>query len=309
MRDIIIDAMNKLKNYVVGYEDLIKLLFIAGLTRGHILIEGPTGTGKTTIAKLFAVSLGGSFKRVQMTPDLLPSDIIGSYYFDIQKREWVLRKGPIFTNVLFVDELNRAPPRTQSALIEAMQERQVTIEGNTFPLPNVFIVLASQMPVGTEGTYNLTPVLIDRFAYSYTTKLPEDEDQEIEIVLKSEVIEGLGNFKIINDINILEKAYEEISKIYVSDKILRYIARIVKFIRDREEAILSPSPRASIWMYRASKALAYLDNMDYVIPDHVKQVARYVLLHRIFLRPEYQMRGVRQIDLVELALRNVEVPK
>ncbi|MGC9149464.1 MAG: AAA family ATPase, partial [Sulfolobales archaeon] len=228
---------------LIEREKEISLIIASLLSMGHVLMEGVPGIAKTLTAKTIASLFDLEFRRIQMTPDLLPSDILGAYVYDQRTGEFKLRKGPIFTNILLADEINRASPRTQSALLEAMQERQVTIEGNTFPLPNVFIVLASQMPVGTEGTYNLTPVLIDRFAYSYTTKLPDSEDQEIEIVLKSEVIEGLGNFKIINDINILEKAYEEISKIYVSDKILRYIARIVKFIRDREEAILSPSPR------------------------------------------------------------------
>jgi MoxR-like ATPase len=308
VRENVIEAMRSLKDLIVGYDDLVRLLFVAALTRGNILIEGPPGTGKTTAAKLFAEMFGGTFKRVQMTPDLLPSDIIGSYYFDLRKGEWVLRKGPLFANVVLVDELNRAPPRTQSALLEAMQERQVSIDGVVHHLPEVFVVVATQMPTGAEGTYPLTPVLVDRFSYYYVTRYFNDEEVESAIVLKAEEIEGSSGRNSFS-LELLEEASKEVSKVYVSDKVLRYIVRLVTFIRGREEVLIPPSPRASIWLYRGSKAMAYLDGSDYVVPDHVKWLARYVLTHRIHLKPEYQAEGVKPADLVEQAIRSVEVPK
>lgn len=308
VRENVIETMRSLKDLIVGYDDLVRLLFVAALTRGNILIEGPPGTGKTTAAKLFAEMFGGTFKRVQMTPDLLPSDIIGSYYFDLRKGEWVLRKGPLFANVVLVDELNRAPPRTQSALLEAMQERQVSIDGVVHHLPEVFMVVATQMPTGAEGTYPLTPVLVDRFSYYYVTRYFNDEEVESAIVLKAEEIEGSSGRNSFS-LELLEEASKEVSKVYVSDKVLRYIVRLVTFIRGREEVLIPPSPRASIWLYRGSKAMAYLDGSDYVVPDHVKWLARYVLTHRIHLKPEYQAEGVKPADLVEQAIRSVEVPK
>jgi MoxR-like ATPase len=309
-REAVLKALDYLRELIVGYEDLVKLLFVAALTRGSILVEGPPGTGKTTAAKLFAELFGGTFKRIQMTPDLLPSDIVGSYYFDVKRGEWVLRKGPIFANVVLVDELNRASPRTQSALLEAMQERQVTIDGTTHQLPSVFLVVATQMPTGTEGTYPLTPTLLDRFSYYYVTRYFNDEEAERAVVLKAEEIEGgdlreRGTFSL----ELLEEASREVSRVYVSDRVLRYIARLVLFLRNREEVLVPPSPRASIWLYRGSRALAYLEGLDYVVPDHVKWLARYVLTHRVHVKPEYQVGGVRPIDLVELAIRSVEVPK
>jgi len=309
-RDAVLKALDHLKGLIVGYEDLVKLLFVAALTKGSILIEGPPGTGKTTSAKLFAELFGGTFKRVQMTPDLLPSDIIGSYYFDVKRGEWVLRKGPIFANVVLVDELNRAPPRTQSALLEAMQERRVTIDGVTHQLPEVFLVIATQMPTGTEGTYPLTPVLLDRFSYYYVTRYFNDEKVEEDIVLKAEEIESfeLGERNTLS-LELLEEASKEVSKVYLSGKVLKYIVRLVLFLRNREEVLVPPSPRASIWLYKGSRAVAYLEGLDYVVPDHVKWLARYVLPHRVHLKPEYQAEGVKPLDLVELAIRSVEVPK
>ena len=309
-RDAVLKALDYLKGLIVGYEDLVKLLFVAALTKGSILIEGPPGTGKTTAAKLFAELFGGTFKRVQMTPDLLPSDIVGSYYFDVKRGEWVLRRGPIFANVVLVDELNRAPPRTQSALLEAMQERRVTIDGATHQLPEVFLVIATQMPTGTEGTYPLTPVLLDRFSYYYVTRYFNDEKVEEAIVLKAEEIESFElRERNTLSLELLEEASKEVSKVYLSDKVLKYIVRLVLFLRNREEVLASPSPRASIWLYKGSRALAYLEGLDYVVPDHVKWLARYVLPHRVHLKPEYQAEGVKPLDLVELAIRSVEVLK
>jgi len=311
------EILSKLGSYIVGYDDLKRLLLVATLTGGHILVEGPPGTGKTSIARVFASLIGGSFKRVQMTPDLLPSDIIGTYYFDLRRGEWVLRRGPIFTNVLLVDEMNRAPPKTQSALIEAMQEGEATIDGVRHVLPRPFLVLATQMPVGAEGTYPLTPVLVDRFAYGYQTSYP-DEEVEAKVVEISDAVESIleeppgespSKLEPVIGREDLLRASGLVKRVYVSRKVISYIVSLVGFVRRSREVLVGPSPRASIWLYRGARALAFLEGRGYVIPDDVKSIARYVLAHRVALKPEFQSEGVSPLDVVERALKSVEVPK
>ena len=292
--------------YIVGLKDLLKLLNIALLTRGHILIEGPPGVGKTMTAKFFAQSIGGTFRRIQMVPDILPSDIIGTYYFDIERGEWKLRKGPIFSNVVLVDELNRAPPRTQAAFIEAMQERTVTIEGNTMDLPEPFIVLATQVP-GGEGTFPLTPIQIDRFAYYYSVSYPNPED-EAEIISRIDLIEA-ADLKPAVSADEIVKIQDEVTSVFVSERVKKYIIDLVNFIRSQDEVQLGPSPRASIWLYKGSRALAYMEGKDFVLPDHVKAISKYVLSKRIVLKPEYEVEGLTPKQIVDRALESVEVPK
>jgi len=296
-----------LSRYIVGLKDLLKLLNVSLLSRGHILLEGPPGVGKTVTAKLFAQSIGGTFKRVQMVPDLLPSDIIGTYYFDMENGVWALRKGPIFSNILLVDELNRAPPRTQAAFLEAMQERSVTIEGNTLTLPEPFIVLATQMPYGGEGTFPLTPVQVDRFAYYYPLGYPSVEE-EVEIVSRVDAIEA-AEVKPVVSAQEVARVQEEMLKVYVSEKVKGYIVSLVNFIRGQREVLQGPSPRASIWLYKGSRALAYIEGRDFVLPDHVKEISKYVLLKRFTLKPEYEAEGLSTMDLIGRALESVEVPK
>lgn len=300
-------VMESVKKYVVGLDDLLKLLAVALLTEGHILVEGPSGSGKTTALKLFSSFIGGKFSRVQMTPDLLPSDLIGSYYFDLKRGEWVLREGPVFADLLLVDELNRAPPRTQAALLESMQERQVSIEGRTFRLSPLFLVLASQMNGAAEGTYPLTPPLRDRFAYSINLGLPS-RSAEIEILRKVDEIDDVVSTPVARVDEVLEEK-KRVRKVYTSDRILEYIVDLVNFVRSSEEVLVPPSPRASIWLFRGARALAYLDGMDYVLPDHVKYISRYALRHRIILKPQYEAEGVRPEDIVDKTLRSVEVPR
>mgnify|MGYP000204874993 CR=1 FL=1 len=305
------DLMNKMigriSEFIVGHEELLKLMYIALITDGHIMLEGPTGVGKTYTAKLFAQSIGGKFKRIQIVPDMLPSDILGSYYYDISRGEWVFREGPIFANVILVDELNRAPPRTQAAFIEAMQERQVTIEGNTFQLPQPFMVLATQMPIGSEGTYPLTPVHIDRFSYYYPLDYP-NFDEEVEIISRIDRIENV-NIEPVASLEEINMVKNEVLKVHVSRKVKEYIVNIVNFIRKQNEVLIGPSPRASIWLLKASRALAYMNAEEYVVPDHVKQLAKYVLLHRVKIKSEYEVDGVKPIDIIDRALNSVEVPK
>ena len=303
---IIKRIVSEVSKYIVGMKDVIELMLIAMLTEGHILLEGPPGTGKTLLAKTFAGAIGGTFKRIQMTPDLLPADILGTVYYDMATGSWKLRKGPIFANVVLVDELNRATPKAQSALLEAMQEMQVSIEGSTIKLPRPFLVIATQIPYGGEGTYPLTDVQIDRFAYSINLTYPA-RDEELEIIARIDELEH-PNVRPVASPSDLEVLIEQVKAVKVSDPVKKYILDIVGKLRGAEEVSAGPGPRASIWLYKGSRAAAFLEGRSYVIPDDVKRMAAPVLSHRLKLKPEYLADNVTPINVVLRILEEVEVP-
>lgn len=292
---------------IVGKKQAIEMLLTALLCEGHVLLEGPPGIAKTLLAKTFASALGGSFVRIQMTPDLLPSDIIGVNVYNPRKGDFALRKGPIFANIVMADELNRASPKAQAALLEAMQERQVTIEGVTLPLERPFMVLATQLPYGTAGTYPLTEVQMDRFAFRLDVDYPSAEE-EIEIISRIDEIEEAKVKKVLS----VEKAVALINlakEIHVSSKVKAYITDLIHRLRGREGVKLGPSPRGSIWIFKAARVKAMLEGRDYVIPDDVKAVAPYALSHRLVLEPEVEAEGVTAKELIEEALSKTPVPK
>jgi MoxR-like ATPase len=299
--------IDEVSRYVVGMEDVIALMLIAMLTEGHILIEGPAGTGKTHLAKVFASTIGGSFSRIQMTPDLLPADIIGTVYYDIASRTWQLKRGPIFANVILADELNRATPKAQAALLEAMQEMQVSIEGKTYELPRPFLLIATQLPYGGEGTYPLTDVQRDRFAYSVEVSYPSRE-QELAIISSIDFIEKPRVSQVVSASELV-KLIESVVRVKVSERVKNYILDIVARVRGFDEVSSGPGPRASIWLLKGSRALAFLEGRDYVIPDDVKKLAYHVLPHRIKVKLEYQADNISPLSIVEKALKEVEVPK
>jgi MoxR-like ATPase len=299
--------IEEISRYVIGMEDVITLMLIAMLTEGHILIEGPPGTGKTHLAKVFASTIGGSFSRIQMTPDLLPADIIGTIYYDIASRTWQLKRGPIFANVILADELNRATPKAQAALLEAMQEMQVSIEGKTYELPRPFLLIATQLPYGGEGTYPLTDVQRDRFAYSVEVSYPSRE-QELAIISSIDFIEKPRVSQVVSASEVV-KLIESVVRVKVSERVKNYILDIVACVRGFDEVSSGPGPRASIWLLKGSRALAFLEGRDYVIPDDVKKLAYYVLPHRIKIKLEYQADNISPLSIVEKALKEVEVPK
>jgi len=303
---IIKRIVSEVSKYIVGMKDVIELMLIAMLTEGHILLEGPPGTGKTLLAKTFAGAIGGTFKRIQMTPDLLPADILGTVYYDMATGSWKLKKGPIFANVVLVDELNRATPKAQSALLEAMQEMQVSIEGSTIKLPRPFLVIATQVPYGGEGTYPLTDVQIDRFAYSINLTYPT-RDEELEIIARIDELEH-PNVRPVASPTDLEVLIEQVKAVKVSDPVKKYILDIVGKRRGAEEVLAGPGPRASIWLYKGSRAAAFLEGRSYVIPDDVKRMAVPVLTHRLKLKPEYLADNVTSINVVLRILEEVEVP-
>jgi MoxR-like ATPase len=299
----ILDEVSKV---VVGKEDVKEILLIALLSEGHVLIEGMTGTAKTLLARTFAQVIGGEFKRIQFTPDMLPADVTGFYMYTPSGESRFI-PGPVFANVLLTDELNRATPRTQAALLEAMQERQVTIEGKTHPLPKPFIVIASQMPYGAAGTYPLAEVQVDRFMFRAWSGYPTKEEEE-EVIGKIDYIEepDVSVAARLEDVLSLQKL---VKKVYVSEKVRKYIVDLVTHVRLDPDVLIGPSPRASIALYKGSRALAFLNQRDYVIPDDVKKLAFQALEHRIRVKPEAEIEDVTPKSIVERALKETPVPK
>jgi MoxR-like ATPase len=297
------------KEILIEKELELKLIVVGLLSRGHILMEGVPGVAKTYTSKAIAKLLGLTFKRVQMTPDLLPSDIIGFYVYDQKTGSFVLRKGPIFTNILLVDEINRASPRTQSALLEAMQERQVTIEGEVYELEEPFIVIATENPIEMEGVFPLPEAQLDRFLLKIEARYPS-KNGLITIMKRADEIEE--SIRTLKPMLTRDEVLEEIKivrDIRVEDSIYEYVASIVEETRKHPAVRLGASPRAAIAIIKAAKAWAYIEGRTYVIPDDVKAVALSVLVHRVLVKPELEIRGVSARDVVLEILTKVPVPK
>jgi MoxR-like ATPase len=287
----------------------VKAIVACLLARGHALIEGVPGIAKTYTAKSIARLLSLDFRRVQMTPDLLPSDIVGYYVFDQRTGEFRLRKGPIFTNILLVDEINRASPRTQSALLEAMQERQVTIEGQTLKLDEPFMVLATQNPIEMEGVFPLPEAQVDRFLAKIVTGYISHRGF-VELLRRvHEIEQAIENLRPVVPREVVLEEIKRAAEVRVEDAVLDYIASIVEETRVHPAVRLGGSPRAGIAMLKLAKAWAYLDGRNYVIPDDVKAVAKLALIHRIILKPEYEVQGVTSERVIESVLSKVPVPR
>ncbi|WP_457752474.1 AAA family ATPase [Thermococcus sp.] len=295
---------------IVGKEEVLKLILTTILADGHVLLEDLPGLAKTLMAKSFAKALGLDFRRVQFTPDLLPSDILGVSIFNQKTLEFEFRKGPVFTNILLADEVNRAPPKTQSALLEAMQERQVTVEGKTYELQRPFVVIATQNPIEQEGTYPLPEAQLDRFLVRLRVGYPR-KDEEIEILRrrmerKREEVE-INTVLSPGDVIEMQKAVEEV---YVSDAVLEYITDIVTATRNHKKEIeIGASPRGSLALLKLSRAKAALEGRDYVIPDDVKAVAVPALSHRLILKRELWYTNVSQDAVMAKLMERVPVPK
>jgi MoxR-like ATPase len=298
---------DNIQKVIVGKDDVIDLLLIALISSGHVLLEDVPGMGKTLLAKCMAKSLDCAFKRIQFTPDLLPSDLSGINYFNQKVSEFEFRPGPIFTNILLADEINRATPRTQSSLLECMEERQVTIDGKTIKLERPFMVIATQNPIEIQGTFPLPEAQLDRFLVKLEMGYPS----------KSEGLEILKRFKEQNpleDIPCVAKqeeilvAQRDYAKIFVSDDILEYMLHIVEMTRKHNDVHLGVSPRGSQALLKASQVYAILQQRDYVIPDDVKAMAKPVLRHRMILRNVISIKGSQQDDIIEQILMEIPVP-
>ncbi|HNY37274.1 MAG TPA: MoxR family ATPase [Petrotogaceae bacterium] len=299
-------VVNNVAKVIKGKEDKIKLLIAAFLSNGHVLIEDVPGTGKTVISRAISKSIGLGFKRVQFTPDLLPGDLTGLYIYNRKNEEFLLKKGPVFTEFLLADEINRATPRTQSALLEALAERQVTIDGITHQLGKDFFVMATQNPVEFEGTFPLPEAQLDRFMIKTTIGYPEFED-EIKMLSGQDRGHPLDDIQTVVEQVEIDQCKKEVNEVNISPDILSYITRIVDRTRKDKNILLGSSPRGSINLMKISKSIAAIDNRNFVIPDDVKYSAKSVLTHRIILKPETKIRKISPDEIMQNILSEVEV--
>ena len=286
----------------IGASEITELLMIGLFARGHVLLEGVPGVAKTTLVKAFSATLGCNFRRIQFTPDLLPSDITGTYILDMRSNTFQLREGPIFANIILGDEINRAPAKTQSALLEAMQEVQVTIEGNTRVLEPPFMVLATQNPIEQEGTYPLPEAQVDRFMLKMTIRYPEAADEKRILMTYNKAPAAVRPLLEPHRILQLQAITEQV---HVDEELMEYIIGLSRFTREHRRVYLGVSPRASLMLLHASKARALCRGRGYVLPDDIQRLAEPVMAHRILLAPEAELEGVRPEEVVMEALKSV----
>ncbi len=292
---------------IVGKGEVIDLCLVALLCEGHVLVEDVPGIGKTTLAKAIARSVGCSFSRIQFTPDLLPSDVTGILYYNQKSQDFEFRPGPIMSQVVLADEINRATPRTQSALLEAMQERQVTVDVDTMPLPRPFMVLATQNPVELEGTFPLPEAQVDRFLMRIALGYPSRED-ESAILLRYERHDPLEALEPVIQAEDLLTMQEQIKTILVEETVRQYVVDVVRATREHGAVELGVSPRGTLALYRTAQALAALQGRTFVVPDDIKRLAPPVLTHRIIISPQTRLRGRRPEEVVSEIVETVPVP-
>jgi len=292
---------------IVGKDEAINLALVAVLCEGHILVEDVPGIGKTTLARALAASLGCSYRRIQFTPDLLPSDVTGLNWFNQKEQEFMYRPGPIMSQVLLADEINRATPRTQSALLEAMQERQVTVDGVTRQVPRPFLVMATQNPIELEGTFPLPEAQIDRFLLRISIGYPS-EAEENAILERFRLSDPLPDLGPVTSADEVIRLQEQRRQVRVEESLRNFVVKVARATRKHQEIELGASPRATLSLFQASQAWAAVQGRDFVMPDDVKQMAPHVLTHRLMISPQAQLRGRRPDELVSGIVDTVPVP-
>ncbi len=307
IQETVARVTENVKRVIVGKDQVIELAMVALLCEGHVLIEDVPGIGKTTLAKALARSLDCTFQRIQFTPDLLPSDVTGIYFFNQKEQEFQFRPGPVMSQILLADEINRATPRTQSALLEAMQERQITVDGETKPLPRPFLVLATQNPIELEGTFPLPEAQVDRFLLKLRIGYPTEEEEN-RILLRFEQEDPLEDLQPVATASELLALQTEVRRIRVERSVREYVVRVVRATREHPSVDLGVSPRGTLALYKTAQALAAIRGRDYVIPDDVKELAPYVLTHRILISPQTRLRGRTPEEVVMEVIDAVPVP-
>lgn len=296
---------------IVGQLEMVDLLLVGLFSNGHILLEGVPGVAKTLTAKVLSKILGVDFSRIQFTPDMMPTDILGTSVFNMKDSSFTFKKGPIFSNIILIDEINRAPAKTQAALFEVMEERQITFDGQRYSMEFPFLVLATQNPVEQEGTYNLPEAQLDRFLFKINMDYPtHDEETEILKRFKNQIKSpSLDKIKSLFNATEIQKIQNIVEKIEIQDSLLHYISSITVATRNHGSLFLGASPRASLSILKASKALAAINGREFVIPDDIQEVAYPVLNHRLIMTPEAEMEGVKMADLINEMVKSVEVPR
>lgn len=311
LNQAVLAIRKEIKKVIVGQDEMVKLIMAALLADGHVLIEGVPGVAKTLTAKLVARSLDTGFSRVQFTPDLMPSDVIGTPVFNPKEASFEFKRGPIFSNIVLVDEINRAPAKTQSALLEIMEERQASVDGRTYKMEAPFMVLATQNPVEQEGTYRLPEAQLDRFLFKIIVPYPS-EAEELVILNQfhqmgnanvNEVVHPVMNAEQVNHLR------QQVKTILIEEKLLQFIARLVHQTRNHKSIYLGASPRASLSIMNASKAIAAMQGRDFVTPEDIREVVIPVLRHRIILAPDKEMEGVTEDEVIRQIIQSLDVPR
>ena len=311
LNNAVLSIRNEIKKIIVGQDEMVKLIIAALLADGHVLIEGVPGVAKTLTAKLVAKSVNAGFSRIQFTPDLMPSDVLGTPVFNPREASFEFKKGPVFSNIILVDEINRAPAKTQSALLEIMEERQATIDGKTYPMAQPFMVLATQNPVEQEGTYRLPEAQLDRFLFKIIVPYPT-EIEELGILTQ---FNSMGNTRALDLINPALDAQQvaslrqQIKTQLIEEKLLQFIAKLIHQTRNHKSIYLGASPRASLAIMNASKAMAAMQGRDFVTPEDILAVVPSVLRHRIILSPDKEMEGITEDDVIKQIIQGMDVPR
>jgi len=311
LNEAVFAITNEIRKVIVGQEEMIRLIVAAIIADGHVLIEGAPGVAKTLTARLVAKSVAVDFSRIQFTPDLMPSDVLGTSIFSPKNAEFEFKKGPIFSNIVLIDEINRAPAKTQAALFEVMEERQVTMDGQTYAMKSPFMIVATQNPIDYEGTYRLPEAQLDRFLFKINVPYPTLE-QEASILSR---LHSIGHAQVLDSIQPvltaerIDVVRKLVKQIVVEDKLLRFIAQITVTTRSHKSIFLGASPRASLALLNAAKAIAAMNGRDFVIPDDIVLVAPPVLRHRLLLTPDKEMEGVTADDVIQQVIHSLEIPR
>ncbi|MDR9457181.1 MAG: MoxR family ATPase [Salegentibacter sp.] len=311
LKESVESLKSQLSKIIVGQEEFVELLIVALLTNGHVLIEGVPGIAKTLTAKLFARTLHTGFSRIQFTPDLMPSDVLGTSVLNMKNSEFEFKPGPIFSNIVLIDEINRAPAKTQAALFEVMEERQITIDGKMYAMKAPFMVLATQNPIEQEGTYALPEAQLDRFLFKIEVDYPT-ADEELSILKGHQQRKGKlpeTDIQAVLEPERLEEIKIQIHEIKIEEKLLEYITKIVGKTRNHPHLYLGASPRASIAIMNGAKAMAAINGRDFVIPEDIRKMLQPVMAHRLILSPDREMEGLRPKDVIEMISHSVEIPR